>query len=73
MSLTLACMPIKNVNMEWDQEDPNQAIPAHEAPAKTIEHDQGHIEEAHDIETGATLKRAEQADVEYLEMSPTQK
>jgi hypothetical protein len=66
-------MPIKNVNMEWDQEDPNQAIPAHEPPAKTIEHDQGHIEEAHDIETGATLKRAEQADVEYLEMSPTQK
>ena len=27
-------MPIKNVNLEWDLEDPNQVIPGHEAPAK---------------------------------------
>jgi hypothetical protein len=66
-------MPIKNVNLEWDQEDPNQTIPAYEAPAKTIEHNHGHIERAHDIETGAILKRDEQAGVEYMEMSPTQK
>ncbi|CAL5870428.1 uncharacterized protein PFLUO_LOCUS4664 [Penicillium psychrofluorescens] len=73
LSLTLACMPTKNVNLEWDQEDPNQTIPAHEAPAKIIEHDQDHIERVHDIETGAISKRGDQGDVEHVEMSPSQK
>lgn len=66
-------MPTKNVNLEWDQEDPNQTIPAHEAPAKIIEHDQDHIERVHDIETGAISKRGDQGDVEHVEMSPSQK
>lgn len=68
-------MPIKNVNLEWDQEDPNQTIPASEAPAKTIEDNQDLIDQAHDIETGATSKRGDgdQGDVKYIEMSRTQK
>lgn len=66
-------MPIKKVNLEWDEEDPNQTIPAHEAPAKIIEHNQDPIEQAHDIETGAISKRGDQADVEHIEMSPTKK
>lgn len=29
LTITLACMPTKNVNLEWDLEDPNQVIPGH--------------------------------------------
>ncbi len=36
LSLTLALMPLKNVNMQWDLEDPNQMIPDREAPPKTV-------------------------------------
>ncbi|CAK7228177.1 hypothetical protein SBRCBS47491_006815 [Sporothrix bragantina] len=32
LTLTLACMPTKNVNLEWDLEDPNQVIPGHVPP-----------------------------------------
>lgn len=68
-------MPIKNVNFEWDQEDPNQTIPASETSAKIIEDNQDHIDQPHGIETGATSKKGEgdQGDVEYIEMSRTQK
>ncbi|OAA54606.1 Major facilitator superfamily domain, general substrate transporter [Niveomyces insectorum RCEF 264] len=37
LTLTLACMPTKNVNMEWDLVDPNQIDPAQEPWGKTEE------------------------------------
>ncbi|KAH8652182.1 major facilitator superfamily domain-containing protein [Xylariales sp. PMI_506] len=35
--ITLSCMPKKNMNLEWDQEDPNQEIPSGERHTKDIE------------------------------------
>lgn len=66
-------MPIKNINMEWDHEDPNQAIPAHEAPPKTVETNIDEIERVRDIEHEAAPKRGELGESECIEMSPTQK
>lgn len=60
-------MPIKNVNLDWDIEDPNQEIPAHEAPPKTIEHNMDDIEPARDIEQQVGPKHGEVGESECVE------
>lgn len=73
LSLTLASMPIKSVNMEWDREDPNQVIPAHEAPLNRTERDPDEIEPVRDIDQEAATKQDDYGKSEFIEMSPTQK
>ncbi len=36
LSLTLACMPTKSFNLEWDLDDPNEMVPIHEAGGKAV-------------------------------------
>jgi len=43
-------MPIKNVNMEWDAEDPNEIIPPHEQQAKATSLQPHHNGEPKDLE-----------------------
>jgi hypothetical protein len=59
--------------MEWDQEDPNMEVPAHEAPVKESEHHSNGIEQVRGIEEEAMPKGDEQGHSEFVELSPTQR
>ncbi|KAL4898148.1 hypothetical protein BDV59DRAFT_694 [Aspergillus ambiguus] len=65
LSLTLACMPTKNINLEWDLEDPNQPISGGEQPAKAIDQS---------CEVGQMpLGKKDQLGTEHIEVSSAQK
>lgn len=70
LSLTLACMPTGKMNKEWDHEDPNQEIPAHEAPAKEIEHNSDEIGPATDIEQHSMTKQGNSGNSQHIETGP---
>jgi hypothetical protein len=68
--LTIACLPIKNVNLEWDLEDPNQVIPAHEMHEVKVHTHEDDIEPAHTLEEHAPAKGDEQGHAEHIDQSP---
>ncbi|XDG05667.1 hypothetical protein ABKA04_005282 [Annulohypoxylon sp. FPYF3050] len=72
LSLTLACMPTKNVDVEWDQQDPNQVIPDHEKPTDTNGHTFEGVEQVRDIEKEALPKpgNGEHGESEFIERVP---
>jgi hypothetical protein len=68
LALCLFSMPLKKLNEEWDQQDPNQAIPEHDRQlAKDVEAAIDEIAPAHEIEENGSRK--DQPEVVQIEQA----
>lgn len=64
-------MPIAQVNQDWDHEDPNQEIPAHEVSTKEADRILDEIEPAVDIEQHAVSQKKGREHAEHVEKRPS--
>ncbi len=63
-------MPLKDVNLEWDLEDPNKVVPAHDEQNMKMDYIGDEIQPARDIEEQTPAKGDEHGRVEHIDQSP---